>query len=68
MNEEALFKEALARAPAEREAFLEQACAGQPDLRAAVEARLIAHERGGNAVDRPLIDPERTANFDPGGA
>jgi serine/threonine protein kinase/tetratricopeptide (TPR) repeat protein len=43
MTEEALFEEALSRSPEERAAFLEQACAGRPDLRAAVEARLAAH-------------------------
>jgi hypothetical protein len=35
MNEESLFQEALSRPPAERAAFLEQACAGRPELRAA---------------------------------
>lgn len=33
MKEEDLFHEALARPPAERAAFLDQACAGQPELR-----------------------------------
>jgi tetratricopeptide (TPR) repeat protein/tRNA A-37 threonylcarbamoyl transferase component Bud32 len=41
MSEETLFHEALAKAtPGERAAFLDQACAGHPELRAAVEARL----------------------------
>jgi hypothetical protein len=35
---EALFEEALSRPPEDRAAFLRQACAGRPDLRAAVEA------------------------------
>jgi hypothetical protein len=35
MNEESLFQEALSRPSAERVAFLAQACAGQPELRAA---------------------------------
>lgn len=48
MNEESLFHEALARStPQERSAFLTGACAGQPDLRAAVEALLAAHEQDG---------------------
>jgi tetratricopeptide (TPR) repeat protein len=46
MNEESLFHEALARStPRERAAFLDEACAGQPELRAAVESLLAAHER-----------------------
>jgi serine/threonine protein kinase/Tfp pilus assembly protein PilF len=53
MNEESLFQEALSRSGAERAAFLEQACAGQPELRAAVEALLAAHDRSGNVLDRP---------------
>jgi hypothetical protein len=43
MNEEEIFHEALARAdPAERAAYLEHTCAGDPALRAAVEALLRA--------------------------
>jgi serine/threonine protein kinase len=34
------------------------ACASQPELRAAVEALLAAHERSGNLLDQPLVtDP-----------
>jgi WD40 repeat protein/serine/threonine protein kinase len=51
MTEETLFQEALARTPAERPAFLAQACAGQPELKAAVEELLAAHERSGNLLD-----------------
>ena len=43
MTEETLFHEALAKPPAERRAFLDLACAGKPQLRAAVEALLAAH-------------------------
>ena len=44
MNEEAIFHEALARSgPEERAAYLEQACAGDPALRASVEALLQAN-------------------------
>jgi serine/threonine protein kinase len=55
MNEESLFQEALSRSPAERAAFLDQECVGQPELRAAVEALLAAHERSGNVLDQPPI-------------
>jgi eukaryotic-like serine/threonine-protein kinase len=44
MSEETLFHAALAQASAERAAFLDTACAGQPQFRAAVEALLAAHE------------------------
>jgi hypothetical protein len=53
MGEETLFHEALARPPAERAAFLEAACAGQPELRAAVDALLVAHAAPGSFLDRP---------------
>src|SRR5262245_33169937 len=53
MDDEALFHEALARPPAERAAFLDQACAGQPELRAVVEALLAGHEAPGSILDNP---------------
>ena len=60
MNEESLFEEALSRPAAERAGFLEQACAGRPELRAAVAALLAAHEKSGNILDRPPNDPAPT--------
>jgi serine/threonine protein kinase len=53
MNEETLFHGALAKPSGERAAFLDAACAGQPELRAAVEALLAAHEASGSLLDRP---------------
>ncbi len=53
MNEETLFEHALSRRPEERASFLEQAFAGRPELRAAVEALLAAHEKSGNVLDGP---------------
>jgi hypothetical protein len=53
MTEESLFHDALAKPPAERAAFLDQACADQPALRAAIEALLAAHEASGNVLDQP---------------
>ena len=61
MNEETLFAEVLARPNEERAAFLDQACAGRPELRAAVEALLAAHERSGNVLDQPALAPNRAA-------
>jgi WD40 repeat protein len=66
MTEETLFQEALSRSPAERAAFLEQACAGRPELRAAVEALLAAHEKPGNVLDKPPADPGQTVDSEPG--
>jgi WD40 repeat protein/tRNA A-37 threonylcarbamoyl transferase component Bud32 len=67
MTEEALFHEALARAtPQERAAFLDVACAGQPQLRAAVEALLAAHTASGHPLDQPPLVSPRQAEV-PGG-
>jgi hypothetical protein len=55
---EALFHEALERAPAERAAFLAERCAGRPDLRAEVEALLRAHEGAVGALEVPSVAPE----------
>src|SRR5437773_1712105 len=61
MTGETLFHDALAKPPAERAAFLDAACAGQPELRAEVEALLMAHEASG-----PFLDaPEHTGAFAP---
>jgi eukaryotic-like serine/threonine-protein kinase len=68
MNEESLFREALSRSPEERAAFLDQACAGQPDVRAAVEALLAAHEKSGNVLDRPSAESVETLLSSPGQA
>ena len=65
MNEETLFNEALAKPAAERAAFLDAACAGQPQLRAAVEALLAAHERSGNVLDEPPVAPGQTVDSTP---
>src|SRR5262245_52883159 len=50
---EALFHEALARAPAERAAFLAERCAGRLDRQLEVEALLRAHERTASALEVP---------------
>ena len=57
MNEESLFEEALSRTPEERAAFLEQACEGRPDIRAAVEALLAAHESRVTCSTNPRTRP-----------
>jgi non-specific serine/threonine protein kinase/serine/threonine-protein kinase len=65
MGEETLFHEALAKPPRERAAFLEAACAGQPQLRSAVEALLAAHEGSGSLLDRPPAGRGQTAISEP---
>ncbi|MGO9816175.1 MAG: serine/threonine-protein kinase [Isosphaeraceae bacterium] len=72
MTEETLFHQALARVnPQERAAFLDQACAGEPELRVAVETLLAAHERSRDLRDNPASDlgtPVATAASDLGEA
>jgi tetratricopeptide (TPR) repeat protein len=65
MSEETLFHEALAKPPGERAAFLEAACAGRPELRAAVVALLAAHEATGTFLDRPPAEQVLTVDSDP---
>ena len=55
VTDESLFREALARPdPHERAAFLDEACAGKSQLRAAVEALLAAHETAPGSPPMPL--------------
>src|SRR5579872_3906404 len=54
MTEEFLFHEALQKPGAERAAYLQAACAGQPDLQAGVEKLLAAHEASAHPLDRLL--------------
>src|SRR5579871_3871640 len=52
MDEEAIFITALEMASADRRAaYLDQACAGDADLRRQVEELLAAHEQAGNFLD-----------------
>jgi serine/threonine protein kinase/tetratricopeptide (TPR) repeat protein len=65
MNQELLFHQALAKPSGDRAGFLETACAGDPELRAAVEALLTAHEASGGFVDRPPPAVGATAEHTP---
>ena len=54
MTEEEVFHQALARVvPEERSAYLEQACAGDPALRASVEALLRANVGASGFLEVP---------------
>jgi serine/threonine protein kinase len=65
MTERSIFLEALdIPDPTERAAFLERACAGNPDLRRKVEALLAAHTEAGGFLEAPAPGP-RTADHDP---
>jgi serine/threonine protein kinase len=68
MTEETLFQEALARSPEERAAFLAHACAERPELRAAVEALLAAHDKSSNILDKPPADLGQAADSESGQA
>src|SRR5262249_14437111 len=58
MTEESLFAAALERtAAAERQAFLDEACAGDVALRQRVERLLAAHEKTLGIPDRPAAAP-----------
>jgi serine/threonine-protein kinase len=54
---EEAFRGALGLDGAEREAFLDQCCAGDPTLRREVEALLVAHERACVQLDRAPAGP-----------
>jgi eukaryotic-like serine/threonine-protein kinase len=61
---EELFEVALEREPATREAYLEAACAGDPELLAEVQAMLAAHELGEMLfAERPRGAPATPAEW-----
>src|SRR4026207_757383 len=49
----ALLESAIEREPPERDAFLDEACAGDPVLRREVEALLDSHARAGDFIESP---------------
>ena len=56
MNEESLFHQALQQPDAAaRAAFLDQACADQPALRARLEKLLHAHDAPAGLFDQPAV-------------
>jgi hypothetical protein len=50
-----VFEDAVEREPAEREAYLESTCRGDPDLRAEVESLLAAGRDAGSRYDEPIV-------------
>jgi serine/threonine protein kinase/tetratricopeptide (TPR) repeat protein len=65
MNEEEIFHQALARSPEDRAAYLKQACAGDPALRAAVEALLRANVGATGFLEQPVPAPVATVDAPP---
>jgi eukaryotic-like serine/threonine-protein kinase len=53
-----LFHLALARDSAERGTFLEEACAGDEELRKEVEALIAANEQAGSFIEKPALEAE----------
>jgi eukaryotic-like serine/threonine-protein kinase len=50
---DSLFHEALERAPEERTAFLDEACAGDQQLRKEVAALIMANEQARSFIEKP---------------
>jgi hypothetical protein len=64
MSERDIFIAALQQpAPEQRQAFLEAACYGQPELRRQVELLLRLHEGAGSFLDRPADAAPVTGPF-----
>jgi serine/threonine protein kinase/tetratricopeptide (TPR) repeat protein len=60
---EAIFFAALHKgAPPERAAYLDEACAGDPDLRRRVEKMLAAQAQAGSFLERPVQSPVATVD------
>jgi serine/threonine protein kinase len=61
MTERDLFVAALQKDdPAERQAYLDEACAGQPELRRQVEHLLRLHEGAGSFLEKPAAESPAT--------
>ena len=56
-RDELIFEAALKLPPAERAGYLDQACAGDAELRQRVEALLRAHEQAGHFLTEPAPPP-----------
>src|SRR5262249_16672406 len=71
MSDRTVFLAALERSdPAERTAYLDEVCAGDPALRQRVEALLRSHEEAGSFLEQPALhvaDQEVGADGGPGG-
>lgn len=50
----------------EREAYLEQACGMDADLRGRVDALLLAHQAAASFLEEPLVKPGESLGAGPG--
>jgi serine/threonine protein kinase len=65
LPDETLFETALkCRSAAERADYLDQACAGQPELRRRLEVLLEAHDRSGQFLEQPAATDRPTIKLD----
>jgi len=55
---EALYRAALERDPAERQAYLDEACAGDEELRREIESLLAYDERASQFLETPAMEVE----------
>jgi serine/threonine protein kinase len=61
MTERGIFEAALEiQNPADRRAYLDQACANQPELRSRIETLLESHDTAGSFLDVPVVDQLQT--------
>jgi Tol biopolymer transport system component/tRNA A-37 threonylcarbamoyl transferase component Bud32 len=51
-----IFQSALERHPAERDAFLSQACAGDEALRSEVESLISSHDQAGDSIEAMAVE------------
>src|SRR4051794_20423959 len=64
MSERDIFIAALQQQdPAQRRAFLDETCAGQPELRQQVEHLLRLHEGAGSFLEKPAAEAGATGPF-----
>src|SRR5688572_18505157 len=56
-----IFHGAVAQVPTARAAFLDEQCAAEPELRAAVERLLVAHDKAGRFGETPIFSPGHAA-------
>jgi non-specific serine/threonine protein kinase/serine/threonine-protein kinase len=62
-----LFQAALGIKPAERSAFLDRECVGNPELRQAVEDLLALHADAGSFLEHPLLESTTADSLNPSG-
>src|SRR5207244_11884903 len=63
---EAIFFAALEEgSPEERAAYLDEACAGDPDLRRRIEKMLAAQAQAGSFLEQPVPSPVGTVDEQP---